>query len=160
MSTLRLSAIYVDLNRLLSPIIRDNLGLNVIPMTECWTFSHICNWQIYNKKHPYRRNSGDGFDPIYPVEHEQSLYFGSGSFSVPKGDVWDLDDLDKIELRVVCELSEWVPAYQHFWIVKVWAKYPNGEITKHCFKKFSFGDEVEIFGQPIRNLPPKRIPFK
>lgn len=159
MAKLRLSAIYVDLSRLLSPIIRDNLGFNVVPMTECWTFGHICNWQIYDMKHPYY-NGGDGFDPIYPVEHQQSLYFGSGSFRIPKGDVWCLDDLDKVEIRVVCELSEWVPAYQYFWIVKVWVKYPNNEIKKYCFKKFSFGDKAELFNQRINNLPPKRIPFK
>jgi hypothetical protein len=70
--------------------------------------------------------------------------------------------LNRFEIRTVCELSEWVPVGQYFWTVKAWVKHPDGSITKHCFKKFSFdssSEEIEVL-KNMRDLPPKKIAFK
>ncbi len=155
MSKIRINSMYVHLCGLLSSIIRENLKFRV-SNTECWTFEHITDWQIYDKKNP----SECGGEPYYFVEHSQSLYFGSGYLTGFSHD--DRSKFQKVQLRVVCEFSEWVPAGQSFWTFRIWVQYSDGRIEKHFLNKYSFSktlDEGEI-PKNMRNAPPKRISFK
>lgn len=145
MSKHRVNAVDVRLIQLLGSIIRNNLGFKVAEMTECWTFMYISNWTI---------------EAYHIIEHDQSLCFGSGYFMKVHED--GASEPEKIEVRAACELSQWIPAGQHYWTFRLWFKHPDGQVKKYYFRKFSFSNSInnEAVPEDMRDAPPKRISFK
>ena len=154
---IRVPATTVELIQILGNILRDHIKLGIIG-SECWTFEHVRDWEIYGEK-PDSDADVVEWD-LYLLhgnpEHRMSVYFGSGNCHVVGPD-------GKTELRVCCEHRDWIPASINYWDVQVWIKSPNQPIARHHYQCFHHGrwlrDVCLVKNSKMRQRPPKKIAF-
>jgi hypothetical protein len=153
---IRIPSTSVELVQILGMILRDHLKLKLWG-TECWTFEQVSAYDVKSK---------DNIDPetdIYRgVEHEVNVYLGEGYFRA-RHFTPNTPDTEKVQARVRCELSKWVPASLSVWIFHIWLKAENGEIRRYyfeCHRGYGSGRNINLDEKKeIPLLPPKRIAF-
>jgi hypothetical protein len=122
-NSIRVPATTVDLVLVLGRILRKHLQLKILE-TECWTFEHVADWEIYYKL------PADDADASEREWYE--VYLGSGH-CLTRGAGQDSAKALKIELRVRCEYGKWDSAGLNRWDFQLWLKLPDGTIQRRHF---------------------------
>lgn len=149
----RITSIEVELVQVLGTILRDHLKLQPHG-SECWTFTHDYNYNIAPEE------ERDPETDIYcGVEHEVSVYLTEGYLPVMNS-----GKIEKVELRVHCELCKWVPTALSFWIFQFWLKPENGEVKGYyfeCHREYGWNRDIHLNeSKVVSPFPPQEIAFK
>lgn len=156
--SIRVPATTVDLVLVLGRILRKHLQLEILE-TECWTFEHAADWEIYTKP------PAEGADPsewewyeYYSSrpEHEMTVYLGSGN-CLARGLGEDPKKALKIEIRVRCEYGEWVLASLSSWDFQLWLKLPDGTILRRHFdSSIEYTPHHQVADREIDEIDPSK----
>lgn len=165
---IRVPATTVQLVQILGEILREHIKISLYG-TECWTFEHVADWEIKRTEYmlPSQENDGGSFDPqdyeYKATEYRMTTYLGSGKcLAFGYGD--GLGSVKELQLRVRCELCNWVPTGLKFWDVQAWIKLPDGSITCHHYQcHLGYGQECDIISAKdfpqMPEDPPRKIAF-
>ena len=159
---IRVPATTVQLVQILGTIIRDHLKVRLFG-TECWTFQHVVNWEIWGEEPKSEAEESERMNYEYRnPEHRMSVYFGAGHLKA-FGYGEEPMNAKRLDIRVRCEHARWVPTGFSFWDFQIWLKLPDGSVERHRFTyHLGYGEERSIHAELLRRMPanpPKKFAF-
>jgi hypothetical protein len=155
---IRVPATTVELVQILGVILREHIKVE-LHGCECWTFEHVTDWDIPEDE-SIPAEFGDTEISSPQIRHQMEVYLATGYFTAFGHD--EPGNARRVDTRVRCELSTWVPAFQSFWDFQIWFKLPDNSIEQHhyrCFREYGDKRDIAVENTSIPAEPPRKIAF-